>query len=101
MSQHFHVEEQRQNGRRVLVLRGELDLETAAELEAQLSGDVDTVVDLCALSFMDSTGVRVLVRAAQRAKEAGWRLEVRNPQTEVRRLIKLVGIAELLGLRSG
>jgi anti-anti-sigma factor len=48
-----------------LTLRGELDLGTAEQLERALAdaGD-DVVLDLRGLTFMDSTGVRMLLEAA-------------------------------------
>lgn len=98
MSQPFHIKEQSQGGQRVLVLSGELDLATAPQLDQLLIDDIDTVLDLSDLSFIDSTGVRLLVRSAQRAQQAGRRFEVRRPHGAVHKLIKLVGIEALLGL---
>jgi anti-anti-sigma factor len=52
-----------------LTLRGELDLGTAEQLERALAdaGD-DVVLDLRGLTFMDSTGVRALLQAAERQR---------------------------------
>jgi anti-sigma B factor antagonist len=80
-----------------LTLRGELDLATAARLEQALaqSGD-DVLLDLRGLTFMDSTGVRVLLEAAE-AGPAGLQI-VLPPGGDVRVTIEETGIAPLLPL---
>ena len=79
---------------------GELDLATAAQLEERLAANIDTVLDLSELSFIDSTGLRVLVGTAHRAQAEAWEFTVRNPQPTVLRVIKLVALEQLLGLES-
>jgi anti-sigma B factor antagonist len=57
-------------GQRV-TLRGELDLATAGRLEAAIEqAGSPVMLDLSGLTFMDSTGVRVLLQAAERAPGA-------------------------------
>jgi anti-anti-sigma factor len=80
-----------------LTLRGELDLGTAAQLEQALAeaGD-DVLLDLRGLTFMDSTGVRVLLEAAERR---GPGLRIVPPQDgDARVTIEETGIAALLPL---
>ena len=85
-----------QGGRR-LILRGELDLATAERLEAALSdAGTPVVLDLKRLTFMDSTGVRVLLEAAERA---GGGLRIIPPANgDARVTIEETGIAALLPL---
>ena len=80
-----------------LSLRGELDLGTAERLERALAGaDGDVLLDLCELTFMDSTGVRLLLEAAERF---GPRLRIVAPRSgDVRVTIEETGIAPLLPL---
>ena len=94
----FHVFETTDDGRRVIAPRGELDLATADQLEARLAGNIDTVLDLAELSFIDSTGIRVLVSTARRARAEAWEFTVRNPQPTVLRVIRLVALEQHLGL---
>ena len=79
---------------------GELDLSTAAQLKERLARSCDIVLDLSDVSFIDSTGVQMIVSTGQRARLEAWEFTVRNPQPAVLRLIKLVGVAEHLGLES-
>jgi anti-sigma B factor antagonist len=94
----FHLTLERdERGTCRLTLHGELDLATAARLEQALAeaGD-DVLLDLRALTFMDSTGVRALLEAAQ----AGPRvLRIVLPESgDVRVTIEETGIAPLLPL---
>ena len=79
------------------MLRGELDLATAPRLEHALAeaGD-DVLLDLRGLTFMDSTGVRVLLEAAEGAGP-GLRMIV-PAGGDVRVTIEETGIAPLLPL---
>ena len=96
----FHVFERTADGRRVIAPRGELDLASAPQLEERLAGNIDTALDLSELSFIDSTGIRVLASTAQRAQAEAWDFTVRNPQPAVLRVIKLVALDQHLRLET-
>jgi len=96
----FHVFESASDGRRVIAPRGELDLASAPQLEERLAGNIDTALDLSELSFIDSTGIRVLASTAQRAQAEAWEFSVRNPQPAVLRVIKLVALDQHLRLET-
>ncbi len=100
MPEPFRVVESRDDGRRVLAACGELDLATADQLDERLAGNIDTVLDLSELSFIDSAGLRLLVSTAHRAQAEAWEFTVRNPQPTVLRVIELVALEQLLGLGS-
>jgi anti-sigma B factor antagonist len=84
-----------------LVLSGELDLSNAEELRdriqaVQTGGASRVVVDLSGLGFIDSTGLRILLRAEQESREDSGFLSFVPPQGQVERVMKLAGIdAEL------
>jgi anti-anti-sigma factor len=75
-------------------LFGELDMANASDLFRQLERaaqqDGDLRLDLSQLTFMDSTGVHVLVRLADRCA-SGHRIVVEGPTAQVARLFELVG----------
>ena len=80
-----------------LTLRGELDLGTAERLERALAeaGD-DVLLDMRGLTFMDSSGVRMLLEAAARGTPG---LRMLLPDSgDVRVTIDETGIAPLLPL---
>lgn len=95
------VETLRVEGGSVVSVRGELDISSASAFKQALEGAraTDTcrvVVDLAGLSFIDSTGLRVLLAGKQRATAGGGDLRIRNARAEVRRLLEIAGVLELL-----
>jgi len=87
-------------GRIRLTLRGELDLGSAGRLERALRDNAGPVLlDLRGLTFMDSTGVRVLLEASEVAARDGRALAVVPPASgDARLIIEETGIATLLPL---
>ncbi len=90
---------------RVVTLRGEIDHTVKNELsEALLSyGGVTrprTVVDLSGVTFMDSSGINVLIAAHQSMSDAqGW-LRIAGTQASVLRVLELVGLDQAIGCHS-
>ena len=85
------------DGSPVVVLSGELDFATAPVAEASLAPILERsperlVFDLTAVSFLDSSGIAVLVRSAH----AAGTVAIRNPSTVVRRVIECTGLEETL-----
>ena len=62
-----------------------------------IGSDAEVIVlDLRRLSFMDSTGLHVLVKGQQRAHEASRRLVLTKGSEQVQRLLDLTHVAELM-----
>ena len=85
-----------------LVLTGELDIATATELDQQLvellaRGRV-VELDMSGLTFIDSTGLGVLIRRAGAAEPGGGSVTVLRTDLapQVLRLIELTGTATIL-----
>jgi anti-sigma B factor antagonist len=94
---------QREGDLHTLELAGEMDLANAAEVERELlrvdRGDAGAIlVDLCGLRFIDSTGIRVLVRAGARSRADGGRLVLQRAPRPVLRVLRMAGVADLLPL---
>jgi stage II sporulation protein AA (anti-sigma F factor antagonist) len=83
-------------GECVIRLRGELDIESAPDLERVLlrsrPAGQRVVVDLAELKFMDSTGLRVLLRARAAADEGRWEIGLCNVPPTIRRLFDMTGV---------
>jgi anti-sigma B factor antagonist len=93
----FRVEVRDDGGAIVVAVSGELDLASSPVLEGALervhaSGCSLVIMDLRELEFMDSTGLSVLIKAQQRAQEAGRRFGLVRGGTQVQRLLSLTGI---------
>jgi anti-sigma B factor antagonist len=92
-------------GRTVLAARGELDALTAPAFGATIgevvrTGTNDVIVDLRDATFIDSTGLHVLLNAQRRLTRTGRRLNVVCNGSPVRRALELARLTETLGLRS-
>jgi anti-sigma B factor antagonist len=78
-------------------LDGELDIATTPGAEAELqrveqSGPGVIVLDLRGLTFMDSTGLRLLVSADARARGGDHRLVIVRGPAPVQRVLELTGL---------
>jgi anti-sigma B factor antagonist len=54
------------------------------------------VIDVSGLSFLDSSGLRVLLLAAGRARESEHELLLTQPTEAVRRVLEMTGALDLL-----
>ena len=99
----FHAEVQPLDGSVLVRLHGELDMATSPALDQALSSALDgggtsVVVDLASLTFMDSTGIAVLLGACRRFDEAGGSLVVRSPCRPVLKAFRLTGVDQILAI---
>jgi anti-sigma B factor antagonist len=100
----FSISTSDRDGRAVVVIRGELDLATAPDLEAaiksRLDDGQDVVVDLRELEFMDSTGLRVLVAAHGRVEGTEQRFLIVRPLpgASIERILAVAGVERVLDL---
>jgi anti-anti-sigma factor len=92
--------------RGVVTLRpaGELDIATAPRLERALlherrAGD-RVVLDLADLEFIDSTGLRVIVKAVEAARTGHWQLTLRQGPPAVRRVFEIAGVLGALPFKT-
>jgi anti-sigma B factor antagonist len=95
----FLVEAQTEARGTVVTVSGELDVASSQVLERELAKLDEAplvVVDLRGLTFIDSTGLGVLVRAHQVAQEQGRRFGLVRGNGQVSRLLSLTGLDEEL-----
>lgn len=89
------------NGRLDALLSGEIDLATVSELEQALEGHLASgpallVLDLREVTFLDSSGLRLLLRLDERQRDAGARMVLVRGNRRVRRVFELTGAAKHL-----
>ena len=79
---------------------GEMDMSNVEELEAALAANrvpgATIVLDLAGLTFMDSTGIRLLLRADAAARSEGHLLELRALSKAVLRALEVAGVLDRL-----
>ena len=84
--------------RRTLAVRGEVDIDTAPQLQATLQrmcvdGACEIVLDLQQLRFIDSSGIQALLAAKSDCAEQGCALIVDSALPEaIARLFELTGV---------
>ena len=90
----------------VVRVAGEVDLTTAPELRARLAelpdGTGTVVIDMSEVTFLDSTGLSVLVASWKRLSEAGekggFRLVVNRPV--IQRVLDVTGLSQIFSVFS-
>ena len=86
----------------VVTLGGEIDAYNAPALRLDLRrliedvGASTIVVDLAAVTFLDSTALGVLVGALRRLRERNGRLRIVRPQATAARIFELTGLDTVL-----
>jgi anti-sigma B factor antagonist len=99
----FEVRLMPDRDRLLVAPRGELDIATADQMSAALLEQFDNgfehvVADLRDVTFIDSTGIRVLWQAHQRSAQDGTRLSLIPGDGSVGRALKLTGLLEHMDL---
>ena len=96
----FSMYERRHDGTVVLTLRGELDLASAEIVQARLdelrAAGQPALLDLDELDFMDSSGLRLVLNAAEASDATGWPFSVTHGPEQVQRLFESTRVTERL-----
>jgi anti-anti-sigma factor len=94
------------DGATVLVVAGEVDMTTVQPLRTAIvevldRGAPELVVDLDAVTFLDSTGISVLVLGRRTATGTGARYRVVNARDMVARVLEVTGVRDFLSEPAG
>ncbi len=93
------------SGRLTVALAGELDHHGARPAMRTIDNLIDEyiprdfVLDMSKLTFMDSSGIAVILKADKRMRESGGRIFVENPSRQPMRVIDASGIARMIHVR--
>ena len=86
----------------VVTPRGELDMATAGELRDTLDAvDGPLTLDLSALRFVDTSGLRLVLEVTDQARRAGRAFAVVPGIPAVQRLFEVAGVTELVPFTEG
>lgn len=88
-----------------LAVTGELDLHSAPCVETRLAevieaGARSVVIDLMGVSFMDSSGVGVLLSASKALRSSGGELVVAADDRRILRVLEITGLGRSLHVES-
>ncbi len=91
----------RDDRRARLVLGGELDMDARFQAEQALDRLLaepveQLVVDLGEVTFVDSTGMGLVLEVHDRSRSEGFKLRLLRGPDEVQRVFELAGVADVL-----
>ena len=96
----FEMSERHEADRVVLTLTGELDFGTVGTVQQRLGELCDAsqavLLDLDGLTFMDSTGIRLVLTACEDAGRTGWSFRVTRGSDRVRRVLDAAQVIDRL-----
>lgn len=90
------------SGRLTIRLQGELDHHAARSALMTIIEALDEylprecALDLAGLSFMDSSGIALMVNIHRRMQDLGGRVWIENPSAQARRVLDAAGIERLV-----
>jgi anti-sigma B factor antagonist len=86
----------------VVSVAGEIDIATVPQLrpalEAAVSSGGPVTVDLSGVTFMDSTGLGVLIQALKHSQVAGGAFHLVVTQPNVKKVLEITGLTELFSI---
>src|SRR4051794_14608250 len=88
----------------VIVAIGDIDLAGGPLVEAAIlesEAHQPVVIDLNAVTFIDSSGLRSLLGASKRAGDRGSKIVLRSPSPAVRRLLEITGTESQFRIETG
>lgn len=91
------------DGVTVVAITGDLDMGTAPQLLDTGTAEIDAghnrlVLDLSGVTFCDSTGLGVFVRLKKRVDATQGALALAGPTDNVRTILDVTGLAEVIGV---
>ena len=90
------------SGRLTLYLSGELDHHAAAETMKVIDEVLERymprscALDMSGVSFMDSSGIAVIINTGRKMRSLGGDISVENPMGQARRVLDASGIGRLV-----
>ena len=90
------------DGDLVIELSGEIDCANAPLLHERLSLEIEDVpsnrliIDMRAVTFIDSGGIRLLIQAKRSIEAAGGTIDVRGLRPQARRTLEVSGVLAML-----
>ncbi len=87
--------------RYVILVSGEVDLATSPELDSAIIAALDSgasalAIDLSSVTFMDSSGLGVIVRGLKRCREAGIELDLVITNERVLKVFGITGLDQVI-----
>ena len=98
----MHIKSKVSQGTLYVILCGELDEHSAVHTRLMLDKSFDenvfsqVVIDLSELSFMDSTGIGVLIGRYKKLKSKNIPIYICNPSRQAEKIFKMTGLYDIM-----
>jgi anti-sigma B factor antagonist len=94
------------DGTATVVVSGELDLATVASLRTRAQSvvehsDGDVVLDMSGVTYMDSSGLSVVLEVRELLAQSERRLVIAEPSESVAAILTICGLTDLIAVPSG
>jgi anti-sigma B factor antagonist len=101
----MRIETTSSSDRQVLMVSGEVDLATSPDLDVAIiaaleSGTESLVIDLTNVTFMDSSGLGVIVRGLKRCREADKDLDLVISNERVLKVFGITGLDQVIPIHA-
>ncbi len=89
----------------IAVLQGEIDHHGAKPMRAEIDDWIQAqqpatlVLDFAAVTFMDSSGIGLIMGRHKLMQEIGGKVIVRNPPAHIKRVMKIAGMERLVQIQ--
>ena len=98
----LNVKKTFENGVLTVVLEGRLDTNTSSLLEAELNSSLDGVIklvfDFSGLTYISSSGLRILLYAHKTMTVRGGEMTVRNVNDIIMDIFDVTGFSDILNI---
>lgn len=97
----MNIQETKQGKTSIIGVEGRLDSMSAPDFEKRLlqlidEGNVFIALNCAKLDYVSSAGLRAILSAAKRAKQAHGKLTLGNPSQQVGEILDIAGFASIL-----
>jgi anti-sigma B factor antagonist len=101
----MQIETTLSSDRQVLMVSGEVDLATSPDLDVAIIGALESgteslVIDLTNVTFMDSSGLGVIVRGLKRCREADKDLDLVISNERVLKVFGITGLDQVIPIHA-
>lgn len=106
LNQDANVKMKAENGKLTASIFGDIDHHNAfsirSRIDEKLLGDKPEVLalDLSGVSFMDSSGLGLILGRLNKAEEVGAVLTIQNPSPQIRKILDLAGIGRMITIET-
>nr|WP_320026673.1 STAS domain-containing protein [uncultured Acetobacterium sp.] len=85
----------------MVCIKGEIDIYSIEKFRETIENQIKTqvpeiILDCSELSYMDSTGMGVLIELRNKTKEMGQKIVMMNPRPNIKKLLTLTGVDKII-----